>query len=53
MTEEEQKYWFRAKRNGWGWGLPGTWQRWVVLILWVAAFILGSRHLLPKTRTYT
>jgi hypothetical protein len=24
MTMDEQKYWFRAKRYGWGWGLPIT-----------------------------
>jgi hypothetical protein len=25
------KYWFPAKRYGWGWGLPSSWQGWVVL----------------------
>lgn len=25
------KYWFPARRYGWGWGLPTTWQGWVVL----------------------
>jgi hypothetical protein len=29
--------WFRAKRYGWGW-TPVTWQGWVVLAAWVAAF---------------
>ena len=42
-------YWFPAKRYGWGWGLPSSWQGWVVL----AAFIglLGAGLLLfpPKT----
>jgi hypothetical protein len=27
-----KKPWFRAKKYGWGWGLPLTWQGWVVLI---------------------
>jgi hypothetical protein len=27
----EPQYWFRAKRYGWGWGLPTTWQGWAVL----------------------
>jgi hypothetical protein len=31
------KYWFPAKRRGWGWGPPSTWQGWVVL---VAYFVL-------------
>ncbi len=25
------KYWFPAKRYGWGWGLPVVWQGWAVL----------------------
>jgi hypothetical protein len=25
------RYWFPAKRYGWGWGLPVTWQGWAVL----------------------
>ena len=28
---EPEKYWFPAKRYGWGWGLPSTWQGWIVL----------------------
>ena len=27
----EERYWFPAKRFGWGWGLPLTWQGWLVL----------------------
>ena len=48
MTMDEQKYWFRAKRYGWGWGLPITWQGWAVLVLWFAALILGRRYLVPR-----
>jgi len=25
-------YWFRAKRYGWGWSWPLTWQGWIVLL---------------------
>jgi hypothetical protein len=32
----EGRYWFPAKRYGWGWGLPGTWEGWLVL----AAFVV-------------
>jgi hypothetical protein len=28
----EPKYWFPAKRYGWGWGPPSSWHGWVVLI---------------------
>jgi hypothetical protein len=31
------RYWFPAKRYGWGWGLPVAWQGWLVLI---AFFVL-------------
>jgi hypothetical protein len=27
-----RKYWFPAKRYGWGWGVPATWQGWAVII---------------------
>ncbi len=27
-----RKPWFRAKKYGYGWGLPVTWQGWVVLL---------------------
>jgi len=26
------RYWFPAKRYGWGWGLPATWEGWLVLV---------------------
>jgi hypothetical protein len=34
-------YWFPAKRYGWGWGPPVTWQGWVVAIVWAAALVAG------------
>ena len=34
---QEPEYWFPAKRYGWGWGPPITWQGWVVFI---AFFVL-------------
>ena len=48
MAPNERKYWFRAKRYGWGWGLPGTWQGWLVLVLWASALMLGRRYLVPR-----
>lgn len=29
-----RKYWFKAKKYGWGWGLPQTWQGWTVFLLY-------------------
>ena len=44
------KYWFPAKppSHGWGWGLPLTWQGWVVFIGFFVLLIAGSVLLLPE-----
>lgn len=39
-------WWFPAKRYGWGWGLPVSWQGWVVVIVWFAVFFAGLVMLL-------
>lgn len=36
------RYWFRAKRVGWGWGLPTAWQGWVALGVFLALVVLGA-----------
>jgi hypothetical protein len=41
------KYWFPAKRHGWGWGLPCRWQGWVVLAAYVLFLIGGAIVLGP------
>ena len=49
MSEERKKdIWFPAKRYGWGWGLPITWQGWVVMLLWFAAVTGGSLWLVRE-----
>lgn len=47
MTEPT-KYWFAAKRYGWGWGLPSAWQGWVVLVGYVALLLVGTRLFRPE-----
>ena len=44
-------YWFRAKRYGWGWGLPVTWQGWIVLVAFIALIIAGRFLFPPKEQT--
>ena len=46
---DEQRFWFRAKRYGWGWGLPATWQGWVVFITWMAIVISVSGWLAERS----
>jgi hypothetical protein len=41
MTSPATRYWFPAKRWGWGWGPPCAWQGWLVLIVWVAVLAGG------------
>ncbi|MGK9449850.1 hypothetical protein ACSSZE_01080 [Acidithiobacillus caldus] len=40
--EEEQKYWFPAKRYGWGWGLPITWQGWLTLVVFILMSVIST-----------
>jgi hypothetical protein len=35
------KYWFPAKRYGWGWGPPIAWQGWLVLIAFFGLVAAG------------
>jgi hypothetical protein len=53
-TKEESmngpsRYWFPAKRYGWGWGPPKRWEGWLVLGAFVALMVLGSL-LFPPNR---
>jgi hypothetical protein len=45
----EQKYWFPAKRYGWGWGIPNSWQGWLVMAVFVALLVLGALLFPPAT----
>jgi len=33
---EDSQFWFPARRYGWGWGPPSSWQGWLVLCAWAA-----------------
>lgn len=37
----ELKYWFPAKRYGWGWGLPLTWQGWLTFAVFLGLIVVG------------
>jgi len=51
MRDDDRRYWFPAKRYGWGWGFPVRWQGWLVMIIWTAAIIIGSLKLAPRNQT--
>jgi hypothetical protein len=46
---EPKQFWFPAKRYGWGWGLPITWQGWVVFVVFFLLLIAGV-FLFPPAR---
>lgn len=39
MSDQKKKYWFHAKTFGFGWGLPASWQGWVVFAIYLALVI--------------
>lgn len=41
-------YWFPAKRYGWGWGPPNTWQGWLVMAIFAVLLATGAWQLLPR-----
>ncbi len=43
--DAQEKYWFPAKRYGWGWGLPNTWQGWLVFLGYLAAVLVSCLYL--------
>ena len=46
----KNKIWFSAKKYGWGWGLPMTWEGWMVLIAYIfVTLFLVSWH--PPSRS--
>ena len=42
MSDKSPSYWFPAKCYGFGWGLPITWQGWLVFIGALALFACGA-----------
>ena len=41
------RYWFPAKRYGWGWGLPITWQGWAIFVAFLVLVAVGAA-VIPK-----
>jgi hypothetical protein len=48
VDNADRKYWFPAKRYGWGWGPPVTWQGWAVFLGWFAVLISGTVYFIPR-----
>lgn len=46
--QQEARYWFAAKKVGWGWGLPSAWQGWLVMAAYLALMLGGGVAFEPK-----
>jgi hypothetical protein len=47
---EKPRYWFPAKTYGWGWGLPSTWEGWLVLLAYLMILLPVAGVLFPPDR---
>ncbi len=45
MNQKYNKPWFPAKKYGFGWGFPITWQGWVVFLIYFFLCFLGGKFL--------
>ena len=50
QIEEKFKYWFPAKKYGWGWGLPSVWQGWVTLVSYLGSIALSVYFFPPEEK---
>lgn len=48
MSLPREQAWFRAKRYGYGWGLPARWQGWAVFLGYLAVLGGSGVTLLPE-----
>ncbi|PID78006.1 MAG: hypothetical protein CSB21_02640 [Deltaproteobacteria bacterium] len=37
----KKTFWFPKKKYGFGWGLPNTWQGWIILLIYFFLLIVG------------
>jgi len=48
MGRDDRDIWFPAKRYGWGWGLPATWQGWAVTAAYFVLLLIGVSGIDPE-----
>jgi hypothetical protein len=48
MSRDDRDIWFPAKRYGWGWGLPVTWQGWAVMAAYFVVLLIGFFGIDPE-----
>ena len=50
MPSDDSRYWFPAKRYGWGWGFPTAWQGWAVMAVFFG-LLAASFLVVPPARS--
>ena len=50
MRDEQKDIWFPAKKYGYGWGLPVTWQGWIVFLSYLLLVAIASITLTDTPR---
>jgi hypothetical protein len=48
----QKEIWFPAKKYGWGWGFPTTWQGRLFLAVWVAVVFGGVVYIPASGASY-
>jgi hypothetical protein len=46
----DNRHWFPAKRYGWGWGIPITWEGWLALLAFIG-LVVASLLIAPPQRS--
>jgi hypothetical protein len=46
--QSDVQYWFPAKRYGWGWGFPITWQGWAAFAGFLVLLLAGIFIMPPR-----
>jgi len=52
METNKPRFWFPAKKYGWGWGPPNCWQGWAAMVIWLALLIAGAFFLMPNVALF-
>lgn len=48
----DKRYWFKAKKYGWGWGLPQTREGWIIFGVFILVWMAGLAYLLSSPSDY-
>lgn len=50
-NQDKQQYWFKAKKYGWGWGLPVNRKGWIAFMVFIAVWLVALLSLVGPSGT--